>query len=115
MRAYELNLRVPLNVGNSKNRYLEQQAGTWQQKLIYAILICAITDYRYAVKNCKDEYKAYIIKKDCIDFVKSQWFQLLTNLDSDLFINLMKKYAEEELPPLPQSTKEGNRNKLHRH
>ena len=67
--------------------------------LANAIIYQAVEDYRKAIrdkfesKNCDINRR---MKRDCLKFFRSEYFQLLTNISGEDIINQLNKEKEEE-------------------
>ena len=60
--------------------------------LANAIIIQAVGDYTKALKNKR--YMDKHIVKECEEFFRSEWFGILTNVDSEIIISECKKERE---------------------
>jgi hypothetical protein len=54
-----------------------------------AVVLQAVRDYRKANKKCKHSTKnidALSTKKQCLNFFRSEWFTVLTDIDGEMLI-----------------------------
>ena len=69
------------------------------QNLANAIITQAARDYKYALKHLKDPYKDSIEKRiidECERFFRSDYFRVLTNLDGERLISMIKEECKNE-------------------
>lgn len=59
------------------------------QELANAIIIQAANDYRKALK-----YDDRGMKRDCLRFFRSEWFQILTKIDGEALIEKLKSEVQ---------------------
>lgn len=64
------------------------------EKLANAIILSAVRDYRDARKKLKKRPKnedAKLMVEDCERFFRSEWFQVLSNLDGEALLERLKE------------------------
>ncbi len=69
------------------------QARNEYERLSFGIILRAVKDYHMAIKN-----NDFRLKRDCIQFFKSKWFRLLSNIPGDNFLDLLQDETEKEAP-----------------
>ncbi len=77
----------------SEHRAIKKTAihvpGSYWEDLANAIVIQAVDDYLAAHKTLHDDsdnYRAKLMQKDVLDFLKSDWYKELTNVDPRIII-----------------------------
>ena len=60
--------------------------------LAAAIVLAAVNDFKKAAKQYKNGNKEQALKtmKEVVEFIQSEWFKVLTDLDPQLVINKLK-------------------------
>ena len=69
------------------------------QSLANAIILQAIKDFRKCLKivkkNCRKKEEALKEMQDIVEFIKSPWFKILTNLEPEILLKKLKEEVEE--------------------
>lgn len=69
------------------------------QSLANAIILQAIKDFRKCLKIVKKNgrKKEHALKEmqDIVEFIKSPWFKILTNLEPEILLKKLKEEVEE--------------------
>ncbi len=69
------------------------------QSLANAIILQAIKDFRKCLKivkkNGRKKEQALKEMQDIIEFIKSPWFKILTNLEPEILLKKLKEEVEE--------------------
>ena len=69
------------------------------QSLANAIILQAIKDFRKRLKivkkNGRKKEQALKEMQDIVEFIKSPWFKILTNLEPEILLKKLKEEVEE--------------------
>ena len=69
------------------------------QSLANAIILQAIKDFRKCLKivkkNGRKKEHAFKEMQDIVEFIKSPWFKILTNLEPEILLKKLKEEVEE--------------------
>ena len=69
------------------------------QSLANAIILQAIKDFRMCLKivkkNGRKKEQALKEMQDIVEFIKSPWFKILTNLEPEILLKKLKEEVEE--------------------
>lgn len=69
------------------------------QSLANAIILQAVKDFRRCIKivkrNGRNKEVAVKEMQDIVEFIKSPWFKILTNLEPEILLKKLKEEVEE--------------------